>query len=107
MDRVKKYQKAIMDFLSEQGSHKIYGKPDVKSRIIGDAENHQYLLVWTGWHEHRYIHRLWYHFEIIDEKVWVLHNSTDVEVDLELIDRGVAKADIIGAFIPDYLRDAA
>lgn len=107
MDSVKKYQQAIIDFLNEQGSYRIYGKPEVKSRVIEDTKHNQYLLVWTGWHKHSYIHRLWYHFEIIDEKIWVLHNSTDVEVDLELIDRGVPKEDIIGAFIPDYLRDAA
>lgn len=107
MGKLEKYKNAIMDFLEEQASYKIRKKPKVKSRVIADKERNQFLLIWTGWHEASYIHRLWYHFEIIDGKVWVLHNSTDVEVDLELIDRGVAKADIIGAFIPDYLRDAA
>ncbi|MEM6316596.1 MAG: element excision factor XisI family protein [Bacteroidota bacterium] len=107
MDRTKEYQKAIIDFLSTQGSYQIYGKPKVKSRVILDTDNHQYLLVWTGWHEHKYIHRLWYHFEIIDGRIWVLHNATDVEVDKELIALGVPKEAIIGAFVPDYLRDAA
>ena len=107
MDNLKKYTQVIMDFLSEQAAYKIRKKPQVKSRLIADKENHQFLLVWTGWHAASYIHRLWYHFEIIDNKIWILHNSTDIEVDKELIERGVLKEDIIGAFVPDYLRDAA
>lgn len=107
MGKLEKNIKAIMDFLEEQASYKIRKKPKVKSRVIADTERNQFLLIWTGWHDASYIHRLWYHFEIIDEKIWVLHNSTDVEVDKELIKRGVMKEDIIGAFVPDYLRDAA
>ncbi len=107
MDKTEKYQNAITSFLNEQGLLKIYKKPKVKSRVIIDKENNQFLLVWTGWHEASYIHRLWYHFEIIDNKVWILHNSTDVEVDKELIEKGIPKTDIIGAFVPEYLRDAA
>ena len=91
----------------KQASFHIYGKPNVISRVIIDKKNNQYLLVWTGWHEHKYCHRIWYHFEIIEKQIWVLHNSTDVEVDLELIDRGVAREDIIGAFVPEYLRQVA
>ena len=107
MDKIKKYSEAIINLLRTHGANKIANMPKVKSRIIADVENHQYLLIWAGWDDFFYVHHVWYHFEIIDGKIWVLHNSTDVEVDKELMERGVKKADIIGAFVPDYLRDAA
>ena len=43
-------------------------------------------------------------FDIIDGQVWIQHNSTEIYVDRELIQRGVASQDIIFGFRSPTLR---
>ena len=107
MDKVKKYTKAIKAFLKEQSGFKISYMPDVKSRIVIDKKRNQYLLIWTGWKESKYIYRIWYHFEIVNGKIIVLENKTDVDLAEELEYFGVDRRDMIAGWTPDYLRDAA
>ena len=45
------------------------------------------------------------HLDIIDGQVWIQHNSTEIAIDQELRDRGVAKADIILGFRSPSVRE--
>jgi len=107
MDRHEKYQDAIIKFLTEQGEFKIHNKPDVKSKVIIDKENRQYLLIWTGWDYPKYIHRIWYHFELVDDKIRVLANKTDVNLEKELAYFGINRKDLVAGWAWDYEKDAA
>ncbi len=107
MDKLKKKIKAVKAFLKEQSSFKISCMPDVKSKVIIDKKTNQYLLIWTGWKGAKYIYRIWYHFQIINDKIIVVENKTDVDLAEELEYLGIDRRDIIVAWVPDYLRDAA
>jgi hypothetical protein len=84
MEKLKKYQRAI----------KSPFMPDVQNKIISDTKNHHYQLVRIGWFEDRHVHYSVFHFEILDGKVWILENRTDVNIEAELLDAGIAAKDI-------------
>lgn len=107
MDKVENFKKAIKTFLEEQGSFTITNMPDVKSRVVMDEQHHQYLLIWTGFKGVKYIYRIWYHFEIVKDKIIVLENKTDVDLAEELEYLGVNRKDIMANWAPKHIRDAA
>jgi hypothetical protein len=48
-----------------------------------------------GWYEDRHVHYKVFHFEIKGNKVWVHENRTDVNIDEELVEAGIALKDIV------------
>ncbi len=45
---------------------------------------------------------------IIDEKVWVQENNTEIEIGEELVERGIVREDIVAGLIhPDARVDTA
>ncbi|AEE51850.1 XisI protein [Haliscomenobacter hydrossis] len=94
MEKVKKYQKIILQVLEEYASIKSPFMPEVENLIIADTKNHHYQLVRMGWYKDRHVHYTVFHFDILDNKVWIQENRTDVKIDEELIEAGIAAKDI-------------
>lgn len=94
MEKVKKYQKIIMQVLEDYANIKSPFMPEVENLIIADTKNHHYQLVRMGWYKDRHVHYTVFHFNISDNKVWIQENRTDVKIDEELIEAGVAAKDI-------------
>ena len=95
MEKVKKYQKNLLEFLNYYGNIKSPFMPDVESKVITDVKNNHYLMQRIGWYEDRHVNYTVFHFEIRNSKVWVHENRTDLNIDAELIDRGIAPKDIV------------
>ena len=104
MDKIASYQQIINDILTEYGSIKKSLTPDIKSQTVIDLTNHHYQLLSIGWHNHRFVYTVVFHFDIIEGKVWIQQNNTDVLIADELIKRGVAPTDIVLGFISDKAR---
>ncbi len=94
MEKVKKYQKSLLQVLHHYAAIQSPFMPDVENRVISDTKNHNYLLQRIGWYQDTHVHYTVFHFEIRDDKVWVHENRTDVNIDEELIDSGIAHHDI-------------
>ncbi len=94
MEKVKKYQKIILQVLEEYANIKSPFMPEVENLIIADTKNHHYQLVRMGWYKDRHVHYTVFHFDILDNKVWIQENRTDVKIDEELIEAGIAGKDI-------------
>lgn len=94
MEKVKKYQKIILQVLEEYANIKSPFMPEVENLIIADTKNHHYQLVRMGWYKDRHVHYTVFHFDILDSKVWIQENRTDVKIDEELIEAGIAAKDI-------------
>jgi XisI protein len=94
MEKVKKYQKAILKVLNDYAAIKSPFMPNVENKVIADVKNHHYQLIRLGWHDDRHIHYTVFHFDIIDGKVWIQENRTDVRISEELIDAGISSKDI-------------
>ena len=104
MDKITKYQQIVCDLLSEYASIKKSVTPNIKAQTIIDRDNNHYQLLSIGWHNNRFIYTVAFHFDIIDGKIWIQQNNTDVLIADELVEKGVAKSDIVLGFIPEKLR---
>jgi len=105
MDKIKKYQEAILDFFEEQAPLKYSNTPDVKNIIIADKERNHFMMYSIGWDGmDDFVHSCVFHFDIINEKIWVQANWTEIEVGEALMERGVERQDIVAGFQPVYTR---
>jgi hypothetical protein len=104
VDKIKKYSNAIIQVLEEFASTKPANLPDVQSQIVCDTKNHHYLLMRVGWNKKEYVHHCMIHFDIIDNKVWLQQNWSDILIADRLVELGVNKSDIVLGFEPDFMR---
>ena len=92
MDKLKQIAKAIVEeFAAWYGT----GDTTVQTQVIADDERGHYLLYRLGWSQDRYIHHCMFHLDVIDDKVWIQYNDTDVLLADELIQRSVAPTSIV------------
>ncbi|HFA51007.1 MAG TPA: XisI protein [Bacteroidetes bacterium] len=106
MEKIKKYETAIIDFLKEYAAGYQQDKNDpVRTEVVTDSLNHHYQLLRVGWKDRKFHHYCIFHFDIIDGKIWVQANNTEEMVGDELTKRGVPRQDIILGFQPEYTRE--
>ena len=103
MDKIKKYEKIICELLTEYSEVKRI-PVEVKAQVIIDKENHHYQLLSLGWHKSGFTYQTAFHFDIIENKIWIQQNNTDILIADELISKGVNKDDIILGFIAPTMR---
>lgn len=104
MDRLKKYEKAIMNFLETYASYFSNDPSGIETYIIADRERKHYQIVRTGWHEGRFFHYMLFHLHMKDNKVWIHQNNTEDMIGDDLVACGVSKADIVLGFQPEATR---
>ena len=107
MEKVKKYQHIILRILNEYAAIKSPFMPEVENKVIADTKNHHYQLVRIGWYKDRHVHYTVFHFDIVDGKVWIQENRTDVRIDEELVEAGIAPKDIVSGMQHPVLREMA
>ena len=106
MDRIKKYETAILDFLKVYAKEMYDADPsDIETLVVADKENYHYQLVRVGWAEKRQVHYTPIHIDIKNNKVWIQINNTEELVADELVNRGLSKQEIVLAFHPKELRE--
>jgi hypothetical protein len=102
-EKIINYQAIIASFLEEQASFRRQSTTSSKIETIMDTQNHHYQLLRMGWRNGRFVHLCLFHFDIIDGKIWLQQNRTDVEVGEYLIGKGVPPSDIVLGFVePEY-----
>ena len=104
MDSTIKYKNIICSLLEEYGAIKKNITPNVHTKLILDTKNHHYQLISVGWHRKHFIYTVAFHFEIINGKVWIHQNNTDIMIADELHEKGIPKSDIVLNFIPERAR---
>ncbi len=106
MEKVKRYRQILQEVLTEYGTDKSgYPQPtDIETQLVFDTVNDHYQVLRIGWRDQQQIFAVIFHFDIINEKIWLQLNMTDYDIieDLEL--RGVPKSDIVLAFHAPRMR---
>lgn len=106
MDKVKKYQAAILDFLSSYAKEMYSNDPSgIETQLVADKENNHYLLLRIGWSNQRHIHLCLFQFDIKKDKIWIQINNSEEMVADELMKRGVPKSKIVLAFHREDMRE--
>ena len=72
-------------------------------KMISDKNQNHFLILYYGWSNGSHMHSVPVHIEIKNNKVWIQENMTEIEIDDDLIARGIAKSDIVlGVIPPEY-----
>jgi XisI protein len=86
-------RRVLMDLASIPYSH-----GQMKSRAVFDGESDRYLVVTEGWDGIRRMHSIVAHIDILDGKIWVQADNTNLGLVRELEEAGVPKQNIVLGF---------
>jgi len=99
MDRVAEYRQIVCNFLQD------FVTDDPEAQLIFDLERDHYLVMHVGWRGEYRIYGCAMQLDIINGNVWIQHNSTEVVIDQELIQRGILCQDIVFGFRAPNIRE--
>ena len=99
---IKKYEQIIIETLREYAELYNQQRDGIEAKVIIDKAKKHYQLLSYGWRKDDYQFYVIFHFDIINGKVWVQENRTDVLIAQELVEKGIPKKDIVlGLQIPE------
>jgi hypothetical protein len=102
MDTLNQYRQIIQDLLSDYSRRRT--TPDIDSQCNFDIQRDHYQIVNVGWENDRRVYGCVIHLDIINQKIWLQYNGTEIDIAEKLCDRGVPKTDIVLGFQPAYRR---
>jgi hypothetical protein len=97
MASLDKYREIICRVLTDLASLPCHHR-DMKSSAVFDREHDRYMVITDGWDGLRRVHHIVAHIDIIDDKIWVQADNTDIGIVRELEEAGVPKHDIVLGF---------
>lgn len=97
MDTLNRYRDLIESILTRLASYP-RRLDECEYRTLFDRKSDSYLLLRLGWEKNRRIHHAIIHLEIINHKIWIQENNTDLLIADELEEAGVPKTDIVLGF---------
>ncbi|MEH2308884.1 XisI protein [Nostoc sp.] len=103
MAKLDQYREYIQNLLTKYGSYHPSDE-DVEIQLIFDTVRDHYQIIEIGWDGYDRIYNCVIHLDIKDEKIWIQHNMTDIQIAEDLIEMGVSKEDIVLGLQPSYLR---
>jgi XisI protein len=104
MVNIKRCQKAILSILEDYATVR-YSNINAENKLIADKVNHRYQVVTIGWDKTKFVHDCPMHIDIIDGKVWIQRNKTEIDIAAILTEQGIAKSDIVLGFLTPKMRE--
>ena len=105
MDKITKYRNIVEKYLRHRASLGLASSPGAKGHLVVDREKDEYVLLWVGWSGVNYKHGLMFHLQIMEGKVWIHENRTDIDIVQVLTESGISKSDIVLGFVAPYSRE--
>jgi XisI protein len=102
MANIELYRQHIQNLLTKHAS--LVWDDRIQAQTIFDTERDHYQLVYVGWRNQRRVYGPVLHLDIIDGKIWIQQDGTEVGIANELVDLEVPKQDIVLAFNPPNMR---
>jgi hypothetical protein len=101
-EKLKNYEQIIIETLQEYAAMFNQQGDGLEAKVIIDQAGGHYQLLNAGWRKDEYQFYIIFHFDIIDGKVWVQENRTDILIAQELTERGIPKSEIVlGLQLPE------
>ena len=105
MDKIKKYQDILVEYLEDYAKTvKPKNLPDVDAYVIADRKNNHFQFLRIGWQGQYHVFSAILHFDIKNGKVWVQQNNTERDVVDVFMEKGIPKEDIVMGFHPPNVR---
>jgi hypothetical protein len=102
MAAVDEYRQHIQTLLSEHAT--LVWDSRIRAELIFDQQRERYQLVYVGWRESQRVYGVVLHIDIIDGKIWVQQDGTEVGIANKLVEIGVPKHDIVLGIDPPKMR---
>ncbi len=99
---IKNYREYIQKLLKARA--KLVWDTRIEAETIFDLESDRYQLVYVGWRNSKRVYGVVLHLDIIDGKIWIQQDGTEVGIANELLDLGVSKDKIVLGFDPPIMR---
>lgn len=103
MDKLEQYRNCIQSLLTEYANYKPLN-PEIECQFLCDIAQDHYQIVNIGWQKHRRIYGCVLHLDIKEGKIWIQHNTTDLDIAEKLVQLGVPRQDIVLGFQPLFMR---
>ena len=103
MDQLTHYRQIIEQLLLELARRRP-ANSNLAYKTLFDRQADSYALAAIGWQGARRIHHFVIHIEIIDAKVWIQADNTDLDIAAELERAGIPKHEIVLRFHPPHVR---
>lgn len=105
MDRTIEYESIIIKALENYANSWNSSETSIKTQTIIDLKGKHFQLMRLGWkNENDYLHYCVFHIDIIDGRVWIQENRTDILIAEELVQSGINKSDIVLGLLPPKMR---
>ncbi|MEH2354371.1 XisI protein [Nostoc sp.] len=102
MATVNEYRQHIQNLLTERA--KLVWDDRIQAQTIFDTERDHYQLVYVGWRGSNRLYGTVLHLDIIDRKIWIQQDGTEVGIANQLVELGVPNEDIVLGFDPPKMR---
>lgn len=102
MATLNEYRQYIQNLLTEKA--KQVWDERIQAETIFDTERDRYQLVYVGWRGSKRVYGTVLHLDIIDGKIWIQQDGTEVGIANQLVELGVPKTDIVLGFDPPKMR---
>jgi hypothetical protein len=103
VDKTERYRQIIQSYLTRFASIPNL-EEGIQDRLLFDLQNDSYAVIAEGWDGEERVHFVVAHLEIINGKIWIQADNTDVVIARELEAAGVLKSDIVLGFRPPAVR---
>ncbi|NEQ65942.1 MAG: XisI protein [Symploca sp. SIO2D2] len=103
MDKLTQYRVWIQQVLEQHGRVKP-ANGDIQVYTFFDHQYDHYQVFHAGWSQYNRIFGPLIHIDIIDGKLWIQYDGTEIGVANELVDLGVPKQDIVLAYHAPIMR---
>lgn len=102
MGTINEYREYIQKLLTEHA--RLVWDERIQAQTIFDTERDHYQLVYVGWRDSKRVYGTVLHLDIIDGKIWIQQDGTEVGIANQLVELGVSCQDIVLGFDPPKMR---
>ena len=107
-DKIKNYQTIVMRVLETYHAFLAKSTPlgatETRDELLFDTERNHFQLLTMSWQQHRFVYTIAFHIDIIEEKIWIQQNNTELDIAAELLENGISKENIVLGFIAPQRR---
>jgi XisI protein len=104
MDKVESYRNILTKVLSNYVEPRRIQPDGIETLLLSDTTNDHYQVLLSGWQGRKQVFLVVFHFDIKNEKIWMLQNNTDYDIIDDIEAFGVPKSDIVLAIHSPEMR---
>jgi hypothetical protein len=97
MDRTDRYRAIVKQLLNDV-AQMTPSDENIRTELICDDTSGHYQLGQVGWDGKRRVDEVFLHLDVLDGKVWLQHDGTNLRIADDLIQAGIPREHIVLAF---------